>query len=56
MDRGHRNLVGLSRPQKMTHIDNGRGPGWNQGETAISTFCRKFVFFFKKNTKNPLKV
>ena len=27
--------------QKMTHIDNGPGPGWNYRETAVFTICRK---------------
>ena len=35
-------LVGTIRvTKKMTHIDNGPGPGRNYGETAAFTFCRK---------------
>ena len=35
-------LVGTIRvTKKMTHTDNGPGPGRNYGETAAFTFCRK---------------
>ena len=35
-------LVGTIRvTKKITHTDNGPGPGRNYGETAAFTFCRK---------------
>ena len=44
--------------KKITHNDNGTGPGQNYGETAVFTFCRKVFygqfFFSKKNTHNLL--
>ena len=32
----------------MTHIDNGGGPDWNYGETAIFAVC---AIFTKQNAK-----
>ena len=49
-------LDGIVRAiRKMTHNDNGSGPGQNYGETAVFTFGRKVVFwpkilFFPKKT------
>ena len=37
----------LRATKKMTHIDNGPGPGWNYGETAVLAFCRNEVFGLK---------
>ena len=41
--------------KKMTHIDNGPGPGLKYWETAVFTFCRKAEngptnYFFQKRT------
>ena len=51
-------LVGTIRfTKKMTHNDNGPGPGRFYGETAVFTFCRKaengpkIRFFPKKSPK-----
>ena len=51
-------LVGTIRfTKKMTHNDNGAGPGRIYGETAVFTFCRKaengpkIRFFPKKSPK-----
>ena len=51
-------LVGTIRfTKKMTHNDNGPGPGRIYGETAVFTFCRKaengpkIRFFPKKSPK-----
>ena len=51
-------LVGTIRvTKKMTHNDNGAGPGRIYGETVVFTFCRKaengpkIRFFPKKNPK-----
>ena len=51
-------LVGTIRvTKKMTHNDNGAGPGRIYGETAVFTFCRKaengpkIIFFPKKLPK-----
>ena len=47
--------------QKMTHIDNGPGPGRNYGETTVFTFCLKWengpkiVFFLPKKHPKPPK-
>ena len=47
------NKIWCYRPghQKMTHIDNGPGPGRNYGETAVFTICRSV-----ENTQNPSSI
>ena len=48
LDRFQQNLVELSGPiKKMTHNDNGPGPGRNYRETAVFTFSRKVGFWLK---------
>ena len=56
-------LVGTSRvTKKMTHNDNGAGPGRIYGETAVFTFCRKAengptnCFFNKEHPKSAKRL